>query len=255
MDDNNRYGVLETQKYLIPILIDLDKLCREHDIRYAISFGTLIGAVRHGGFVPWDDDIDISFDRENYGKFLKIATEYLPEEYMIVEDMWVKRISRKDNPGVKKFPPERCIDLFVFDNVPDSNSLLKKKLFRLKMLQGMLKTRIIYKNYAPVYKVLLCGTHVMGKFIPRKTKQKQYDEICQWGNDTITKYINCFNAEFSYISTQRHDSDLFDEYADIEFEGHKFMTVAKWDKFLRTDYGDYMQLPPEEDRVPKHQEI
>ena len=54
MDDNNRYGVLETQKYLIPILIDLDKLCREHDIRYAISFGTLIGAVRHGGFVPWD---------------------------------------------------------------------------------------------------------------------------------------------------------------------------------------------------------
>ena len=72
MDTDNKYGMLDAQKEFLPILDHIDAICKKNHINYTISDGTLIGAVRHKGFVPWDDDIDISFDRTDYNKFIKV---------------------------------------------------------------------------------------------------------------------------------------------------------------------------------------
>ena len=142
IDVENKYGTKDVQEYLLPILKDLDALCRENDIKYSMMGGGLLGTVRHKGFIPWDDDLDLIFDRENYDKFLKVCETKLPDEYMVTNSIWIKRITRKDNPRLKE--EEGCIDLFVFDNVPDDSFKKKTKNLKLMILQGMMKVNIPY---------------------------------------------------------------------------------------------------------------
>lgn len=245
MDIENKYGTLETQMYYMPILDDIDRLCKKNGIQYSLSDGTLIGAIRHKGFIPWDDDIDLSFNRENYNKFLRILETQLPDEYEVFYDMWIRRIGRKDNP-------ERCVDLFVFDNVPDGKIANTIKNLLLKTLQGMLKREVIYEGFSNGYKSMLFITHWIGKLFSRKIKQKWYQNLSQWGNKSKTKFQARYCCSFRYISGVRYKQGLTDEYTEVEFEGGKYMSVKEYDQFLKTDFGDYMQLPPEEKRVPKH---
>lgn len=252
MDVENKYGTLEIQQYCIPIMDYIDALCRKYDIKYSISDGSLIGAIRHKGFVPWDDDIDISFDRSNYNKFLSVVERELDPEYILIRDMWVCRISRKDNPSINKIPPEGCIDLFVFDNVPDEKIKNKIKNLTIKILQGMLKRKVFYKGFSIWHKIALFVTHYVGKLFPRKVKQTWFDRVSQWGNKHQTKQKARYYCTYRCVSNIRYPADIADEYTDVEFEGKKYMSVKDWDSFLSIDYGNYMELPPEEKRIPKH---
>ena len=252
MDTENRYGTLEMQKYYVPILDDIDQLCRTNDIKYSLSDGTLIGAIRHKGFIPWDDDIDLSFDRENYNKLLKVLETQLPNKYEVIYDMWVRRISRKDNPQKEAIPPEGCIDLFVFDNAPDGKIANTTKNLLLKMLQGMLKREVSYEGFSVGYKVMLFATHWIGKLFPKRVKQNWYERLSQWGNKNKTKYQARYSCSFRYISGVRYKWGLTDEYTEVEFEGKKYMSVKDYDHFLTMDYGDYMTPPSEDKQIPKH---
>ncbi len=256
MDINNEYGTLQMQQYLLPILIDIDKFCRENDIKYSLSDGTLLGAVRHKGFIPWDDDIDITFDRENFRKFIKTAEESLPEEYEIIHDIWIRRITRKDNPKKNSFPPEGCIDLFIFDKVPHDKIQEKWQVFLLKTLQGMLKTNIIYEGFSVQKKAMLFATHTMGKILPRKVKQGWYDAVSQWGNrDIRADTIARFNGSYSGIDHMRYPLYVIDSYIDILFEDHTFMGIAGWDIFLSTMYDEYMKMPDMNARKTNHEHV
>ncbi len=252
MDIDNKYGMLEMQQYYIPILDYIDNLCKRNEIKYTISDGTLIGAIRHKGFIPWDDDIDISFDRQNYEKFLSVLEKQPDSEYILMRDMWVRRISRKDNPYMKKNPPEGCVDLFVFDNVPDGFIQNKIKNLTIKILQGMLKTKVIYDGFSLGNRIVLFVTYNLGKLFPRRLKQKWFDNVSQWGNGRITKQKARYCCSYRYISRVRYPSNITDNYTSIEFEGKRYMSVKNWDAFLTIDYGNYMKLPSEEKRIPKH---
>ena len=194
MDTANEYGTLEMQQYLLPILVDFDKFCRENDIKYSLSDGTLIGAVRHKGFIPWDDDIDVTLDRENFNKFIAASKKTLPDQYEIIHDIWIRRFSRKDNPKKDAFPPEGCIDLFVFDYVPENSKIEKRQVLPLRLLQGMIKKKVIYEGFSLLKKMMLFGSHVLGKFFSCKTKQKWYDAVSQWGNHENASRIARYNG-------------------------------------------------------------
>ncbi len=246
MDSKNEYGVLERQKYLLPMLEDIDRFCRENGIQYSLSDGTLLGAVRHKGFIPWDDDIDLTLDRENFKKLMR-AADRLPGEYEIVEDLWIRRVSRRDNPQKHDFPPEGCLDLFVFDNVPDQKYKERIQVFLLKTLQGMIKKKVIYNGFSLPKKLLLFTTHALGKPVPFRWKIRLYDSISQWGNRTGTGKIARFNGSFKGITHARYPASVIDSYTELEFEGRRFLAMQGWDSFLRVMYGDYM-TPPEKDR-------
>ena len=255
MDTANEYGTLKMQRYLLPMLIDIDKFCRENDIQYSLSDGTLLGAVRHKGFIPWDDDIDLSLDRENFNKFIAVAQEKLPEQYEIVYDTWIRRVTRKDNPNKSSFPPEGCIDLFVFDKVPHEKKREKRQVLTLRMLQGMMKKKVIYDGFSTSKKVLLFSTHVAGKLFSKELEQEWYDSVSQWGNSGKTNTIARFNGSYKGVGNARYPSNILDGYVDVEFENHKFSAMQGWDKFLSIMYGDYMKIPERNARITTHEHI
>lgn len=254
MSDNefsaDKYGTRKVQEYLLPILLDIDKLCRENDIKYSLAGGCLLGAVRHKGFVPWDDDVDIIFDRGNYDKFLETIKTKLPQEYTLTGSIWVKRITRKDNPRIRE--EEGCVDLFVFDNVPDNKLFASYKHFCLKLLQGMIKENIKYSTFSFKGKVLSFGSHIIGLPFSKKRKLKMYDNVSQWGNKKKTAKINNYVTYFDMISSMKYDNDLTSDYINADFEGHKVMIFKNYDSALKTQFGDYMTPPPESERIQKH---
>ena len=256
MDIANEYGTLQIQQYLLPMLIDIDKFCRENNIKYSLSDGTLLGAVRHRGFIPWDDDIDLSLDRENFNKFITVAESRLPKQYEIVHDTWIRRVTRKDNPKKNAFPPEGCIDLFIFDKVPHDKGKENRQVFLLKTLQGMLKTNVIYEGFSIQKKLMLFASHVLGKFFPRKLKQKWYDSVSQWGNsDQQADTIARFNGSYRGIDHVRYPLEIIQSYMDLDFERKKYMAISGWDKFLSTMFGNYMKLPNTENRKANHDHV
>ena len=254
MDIENEYGTLNRQKYLLPILIDIDAFCRKHGIKYSISDGTLLGAVRHKGFIPWDDDIDISMDRANFNRFSEAAKKDFPVEYEIIHDIWIRRISRKDNPNKNAFPPEGCIDIFLFDNMPDG-AKGKIKVFLLKLLQGMIKSHVIYEGFSAMDRCKLFITHCFWKLFTLRQKLKWYDNVSQWGDEKNTTRIARFNGSFFGISNVRFSCGMIGSYEEMIFEGHNFMVMSGWEEFLKTLYGDYMKIPDKYNRTTSHVHI
>ena len=250
----------ESKEILIKTLVSLDKHCRKNNINYSLCWGTMIGAVRHHGFIPWDDDIDVMMPRDDYNRFVET---YNDEDYNIysltVGSKWNMIHSRISNKKTAVFfrdykrSPHGCwISIFPFDNVPDKNrGIWEKKrtivlrLFQLKTARWAHNTtfvrnclRLIGKQFLFFISTYQMGMKVnclLSQFNHQKTK-----EICLWDNGyAFTKFFY-FPAE------------LFDEYEDIDFDGVKCRIIKEYDNFLRLYYGDYMTPPPVEKQVPSH---
>lgn len=251
MDTLNEYGNQQIHLYLLSIIDDVDKCCREHNIKYSLSGGTLLGAVRDKGYIPWDDDMDIMFDRRNYYKFLRAYKKYMSDDYKIVGKSWVKRITKKDNPDMDK--ELGCIDLFVFDPVPESRLAAKGKVLMLKFLQGMLKDNNDYSSFSPLYRVLLFVTWAVGRLFSKRTKLRWYSRLSKWsGFSDDYSFVNIYNTWFDQIGRLRFEKEIISGYTDVDFEGRRFMSISGYDRYLTVLYGDYMTPPEQKDRKPMH---
>ena len=249
----------------LEILKVIDRFCRDHGIRYSLYAGTLLGAVRHKGFIPWDDDLDICMSRADYYSFLKAWEEEKHEGYLLQTKENSPRFTqsfakiRKDHTCFLQFDVEIeqyhtgiFIDIFPIDRMP--KGLLTRKLFQLRCLKYQLLTReFLPPDGSPMLKV---AAKMMLTLSPIKQRGARREKILR----KIQKYNSKEDLPAVAIETQSSirtplPPSFMKEFTELSFEGCSFMCSAVWHEYLSAKYGDYMKLPPENERVWKHHPI
>lgn len=246
------------------ILDVVHNICEENGLKYSLAFGTLLGAIRHHGFIPWDDDIDIMMPREDYDKLLSIWKDQAPEEY-IIQDCYsypdctnnFAKI-RKDHTTFLQLERERdksyhkgiFVDVFPMDRV--APTWLTKKYQKLMCAIDLLYNRGYSSGKKGITglieRVLLSGDPA--KF-PRMQKWAEI-RATKW-NHMHEQPFFCF-CRFEDIG-RYYSNDLFKKLIKVQFDGKEYYSTEKFDDFLNDRYGDYMQLPPVEERVWGHHPI
>ena len=233
---------------LLAMIKWVDKLFREEGIVYSLCGGSLLGAVRHNGFIPWDDDMDIMLDRENFEKARAILLdEKKAGVYGIRREIWVDRIHLRDS----KDPRDAAIDMFVMDNCPDNAFIRKIKVLLIKILQGMMKVDESEGKISLINKFFLVGTKILGLPFSSERKYRWYQRVAQIGNKKATRYVTGYTDSFNLLNT-RYPSNLMECCILHRFEDTELLITKEYDSYLSIQYGDYMTPPPVEEQVPNH---
>lgn len=252
----------EVQDMVYNIFVEFDRVCRKFDIKYSMEGGTLLGAVKYGDFVPWDDDIDVIMVRKEYERFLRVAPaelgcDYFLQSYNNVSEFPLNyaklcykgaEIRDYDYSYLKKMNHGIFVDIFPIDNVKGEKwrmhcsqvgVLTSARKTKLKVNIGKLP---IHKRF--IYNILSC--------LPMKVLTGMLNNICTKYNQKETgfRYEIC-NSNRKFLPLK---SEIYDEFVELTFRGKKFWAVKQYDEFLRSRFGDdYMEeLPPEEKRKPSH---
>lgn len=249
----------ETRDIQLKLLLYFDEWCLEHGINYSLGEGTLIGAVRHKGFIPWDDDIDLLMSREDYNQFVKIYDgEYRLINYH-TEKRWRFCFSRlSDESTLVKFTnPKKnyhgvWISIFPIDNFPNDKNNWDAVMKRIKLYQwiGRKKDTWWVPEVSFVRNLLKFPLHLLLSPFSYNWLAKQQERLMTQFNTSSTErkgLLACLWDDAWYC-----DKKAFDSYTTLEFEGHSFTAFSGYDIYLRAQYGDYMQLPPVEKRIAKH---
>ncbi len=239
---------------LFELLEFVDGICKEENIPYSLTGGSMLGAVRHDGFIPWDDDVDIVMKRADFEKFKRVAGGYLKNTpFAWCRHDRVEGVEFKepfDFEGLKV--SHLCLDVFTLDNVPDSDKQFKKQIFGLKKLQGMMKKgKTDWKKYNFKGKILVFGTKILGLFHSKKSILKKYEKLSTKYNGVETKRKFISNDVYALFDIP-FENCLLDEIAEHKFESGAFPVYAHYDEILTAQYGDYMTPPPESERVFLH---
>lgn len=248
------------QKVELEMLIEVDRVCRKHNINYSLDGGTLLGAVRHKGFIPWDDDIDIIMLREEYCKFKVACLEDLDQERFFLQDYetdpyyrWGYAKIRRNNTQFIRLGQEKSkqhagvfVDIFVVDNVPDHPILRKLHLQACYLIRKGLYSEI--GKYVEPHKIRRTVYKMMSA-IPRDTLFKYRNKLANRCNKHRTELISHYTLEYPKRCVYGLPRSCFDERVELDFEGYKFYAFKNYNLYLSMYYGNYMELPPEKDRI------
>lgn len=253
----------------IEMLNDLDDICSTYGIQYFAIFGTALGAIRHNGFIPWDDDIDVAMLREDYDKFMEVMTKIPNEKYKIltpeVDKNYACCVTKFQKKGTKfvsflsdKLKCDQCIfiDIFPFDYVAPTEKLLKRQQFktlffdRLIYLCGSAHPIIPYSGIKhDVYACICWLAHYGLKILhvsPKWLYGKFVDE-CKKYNDFKSEEITSFGESIS-LNYRMKASSIY-PIERHSFENTTIPIIHCNETHLKKTYGDYMMLPPEDKRV------
>ena len=249
MDFDNKYGTLKIQEKLLVLLKEFHKYCLENDIKYSLDWGSLLGAIRHKGFIPWDDDIDIMVDRRNYEKILKTAKSPINIDHDSSSALWVDRV-RLDGDLISY--PKPTMDIFIIDNAPDGQFLRKLRVLELRFVQGMLKSTPNFKKGNVLYRVATLVSYLVGRLFTVEQKVRLYSWLSQRSNKKDTAKKASYNTDFVDMS-KLYSKDIIDEVIEVPFEDIRVYITKTYHQCLIDKFGsNYMTPPSEEDRIPKH---
>lgn len=256
----------ELKKICLNILKYIDEICRKNKISYFIGFGTLIGAIRHKGFIPWDDDIDVCMFREDYKKFIKIMEKQNKYQLICPETddcyYWTfARVSDKSTKLVLKGLPEVnnlgvFVDVFPIDNAPPSSEVNEWLEYYIKIDKKVKRTvphSRKYKNQNIKTILSRVKNYPFRLIYCEKNFKKYREELIAH----ITKYNNSESKKCIISSTPYNIKAIFNKKdflstIEMEFEGIKVLAPIGYDNILKQLYGDYMKLPPIEKRKTHH---
>lgn len=253
----------ELKQIQLDILENIHEFCELNNIKYSLACGTMLGAVRHEGYIPWDDDIDICLLRRDYNKLITLFPDVYNGAYKISsienDDCWerpyakaydIRTLLKEDSSCSKTIGIN--IDIFPIDNVPDNYNkwvlynkvrmlfqrLLEVKFFKVKV------SRAFYKN------VLLVILKILLVFTSRRKLACHISKFSQKYNQCDSKYV--FENVQGIRLKKPFRRSIFDEIIDVRFENKTFKGFKNYHEYLSNVYGDYMTLPPIEKRISYH---
>lgn len=253
-EDGSVIYLHDVQMKILEILKEFDRICKANNIEYALSYGTVLGAVRHSGFIPWDDDVDVLMDYKNYNKLVKVLEKEVKAPFYFhcneTDDLYNATICemkfRIDGTKVveKNFLlKNRCegnglfIDVFIMDSVSEST-----------------KPHSFVRFYSMILAGILVFTDLLG--FKMAWLKKKYRNIGR-------KYADK-NSDSSYVGIQptwvydgfkddRVERDVVFPFSELEFEGYSFPVPGDYHQYCEKMYGpNYMEFPPLEQQKPKH---
>lgn len=264
MDEKVRLiNVEELKTIQLDVLQAIDKFCAENGIVYSMACGTMLGAVRHKGYIPWDDDIDIYLLRKDYNNLIKLFPDTYLGKYKLIS---LERNKLWDRPYAKAFDDmtllkenAHCavdigvnIDVYPIDDVPDDEDMWikydrRRRFFqRIDIVKGVRISarRDILKNAAIIaMKLPVC-------FLTRRHTARFLSWYAQKNNGK--GYFSVFECVQGMLQKHKFSKKLFSSMVRMPFEDRCFMAFENSDSYLSNAYGDYMQLPPKEKRVSHH---
>lgn len=268
----DRAKLRKAQDAGLRMLLEIDRLCERYGLTYFLDAGTLLGAVRHEGFIPWDDDVDIVMPRKDFDGFYAHRDELSPELELVMPDGY------RDGEAFYDFTP-RIIDLksrrhqtdeeseyysgklnhlwtdiFILDEIPDKPFEDWITRFRQKVIYGMSMPRrykVDLSKYGLMDKLRVAVLTLMGRAFPQKKLFEMQDRLSRRfdGSGTRRVYYSNYQPDYMQVTLNK---EWIRPGERLPFEGHMLSVPSDHDAVLREIYGDYMKLPPKEERLPSH---
>ena len=266
--------IRQIQEQSVKMLVKLDEICRKHDIQYWIAYGTLIGAIRHHGFIPWDDDLDVCMMREDFHKLCEVPASEWGDEFVFCSPesdeefhdrpfgrVYIRNSSIQCYRDVyfwkrwsddKAWSTKLILDIFVFDRIPDDDTefdKIHKKLFpMLDKTYKLVKLKPVTNKTDVVSK-----TKTVLKQAYSKMMNAIYKRPWKHINDITEKEVASHpqgKRIATYCTTDffKYNYDDVFPLTEAEFEGYMVKIPKNWEQMLTDFYGDYMSLPPESER-------
>lgn len=250
----------------LEMLLEVDRICRENEIEYAIYEGTALGAVRHKGFIPWDDDLDIAMPRKEFEKFCEVCRTQLDTERFFLQTnrsdsgyRWgYAKVRRKGTEYLRagqeaiKCDSGVSIDIFILDHMPDSAlGRLLYHVIRRCCIKTLWSVIGVTADPNPFKRLLYRGLRHVNKRIPLGIMEW----LARMSNKKETERMYCISFyrvdAFAAKRNLFHEgvrSEWFQEKTEIEFEGFLFYICRDYEKYLSEKYGDYWKYPPQSQR-------
>lgn len=259
-----RINNIELKFICVEILSEIDRVCAKYGLHYFANFGTLIGAVRHKGFIPWDDDVDVCMPRKDYEQFLVIMEK--ESKYQVMHDgnseNYYFNFARVYDPktileisGITELKDLGVfVDVFPLDNVPENEEERKKFFAEINELNAMVTISMPERlnRTIPIKKrirtIMRLDRFVKCKILgPKKLIERRKAAMLRYEGQTAV--ISCMCPPDDRMT---FESDIYQGTIEMPFENIMVKVPVNYDTILRKYYGDYMELPPENQRVSAH---